>query len=105
MVEEKELTQLATLARINLTAVERTGLINDLRAILDYVGQLKKVHPVKTQNLKVEPWETGPANVLRADGPPVAPAATETDVLLGAAPRTQGAYFKVKAVFGDKNGG
>lgn len=102
MVEEKELTQLAALARINLTAAERTGLINDLRAILDYVDQLKQADPIRKGSL----WETGPANVLRADGPPVASAAAETDILLGAAPRTpQGAYFKVKAVFGDKNGG
>ncbi|MBI2100536.1 MAG: aspartyl/glutamyl-tRNA amidotransferase subunit C [Candidatus Vogelbacteria bacterium] len=108
MVGEKELTQLASLARINLPAAEQAGLLNDLRAILDYVDQLKQVAPIgkgstfKTQNLKVEPWGTGPANVLREDGPPVSVA---TSPLLAVAPRIQGAYFKVKAIFSDKNGG
>ncbi len=101
MIKEKELTQLASLARINLTEAERAKLLNDLRAILDYVAQLKQVAPIGKGS-----WITvaGPANVLRGDNPSVGVGSGgETDTLLAAAPRTQGAYFKVKAIFGDKN--
>jgi|SRR3989344_4911318 len=106
MVEEKELIQLASLARINLSEAEEAELLNDLRAILDYVDQLKQAAPTgkgstfKTQNLKVEPWRTGPVNVWREDGQS---SDSEMEKLLAAAPRTQGAFFKVKAIFGDKN--
>ncbi|MBI2097563.1 MAG: aspartyl/glutamyl-tRNA amidotransferase subunit C [Candidatus Vogelbacteria bacterium] len=112
MMGEKELTQLASLARINLTTAEQAGLLNDLGAILDYVDQLKQAAPTgkgstfKTQSLKVESWKTVPVNVLREDNPSAGgAAAAEAEKLRAAAPTTEGPYFKVKAIFGDKNGG
>ncbi|MBI4136231.1 MAG: aspartyl/glutamyl-tRNA amidotransferase subunit C [Candidatus Vogelbacteria bacterium] len=102
MVEETELTQLALLARINLTGAERAGLLNDLRAILNYVDELKEVNPVRDRgSLRALAVSNG-VNVLRVDNQP---SGGETNILLAAAPRTQGGYFKVKTVLADKNGG
>ena len=84
MIEEKELANLAKLARLSLPAAERLALTREVSAILDYVGQLSQV---KIDSL----IETPMFNNLRADGAPH-PAAEDG-----------GDYIHVKQIFAVDN--
>lgn len=100
MIGDKELAGLASLARIKLTEAERQGLAKDISAILDYVNQLKEVKlPTAGEKVLGEL-----KNTLRADADPHPVALYSAALLLAAASR-QDDYLKVKAIFGDKNGG
>lgn len=66
MISEKELTDLALLARLKLSAEEKKDLTRDISAILDYVEQLKAAPVV----ISTEDQVPDLRNVLRPDDKP-----------------------------------
>lgn len=99
MVDEKTLTGLGELARLELTAKEKLGLLKDLRGILNYVDQLKEV---KTDKIEKSSGSAAAAIHWREDDQ--AQADFYSRELLVAARSVKDGYLRVKAVLPDKNG-
>ena len=91
MVNKDEVTNLANLARIQITPEEAESLTHELDSILDYVGQIKNS---STEEISNTPFLK---NVMRDD------VATNkdrefTEDILNNAPSREGNYLKVKKI-------
>lgn len=96
MIERKDIEKLAELARIKVPEAELDRLGNEIDSILGYVGQLSEVAAAEPD----EKSRIGTVrNVLREDTDPHEPGKF-SEALLSAAPRREGAYFKVKKILG-----
>ncbi|MDP3735565.1 MAG: Asp-tRNA(Asn)/Glu-tRNA(Gln) amidotransferase subunit GatC [bacterium] len=93
MIDRIEVERLAALSRIAITREEAERLGKDIEKIIHYVSEIQEA------GIDVEPEpETGVVhNVLREDG-----AAHEggmfSERLLGAAPRREGRFVRVKRI-------
>ncbi|MDE2188459.1 MAG: Asp-tRNA(Asn)/Glu-tRNA(Gln) amidotransferase subunit GatC [Patescibacteria group bacterium] len=92
MISEKEIENLANLARINLSADEKKKLAHDIDGILAYVDQIKSA-PIP--DLKPEPGAV--KNVMRDDTAQTT-SAEDREALLNEAPKREGDYVAVKKI-------
>ena len=91
----EEVKHIAKLARLELTEEEITRYQQELSLILEYIGQLSEVD---TSGVEPTAQVAGLVNRFREDVAVPADEATR-ERLLEAAPKREGDYFKVKAVF------
>jgi len=97
MLSKEQIQHIAALARIELAAEEIEKFQQQLGAILDFVEKLNRAD---TRSIEPILQVAGIANTFREDiggGSNVRPAASS--MLLGQAPRMEGSYVKVKAIF------
>ena len=101
-VTEKDVSHVAELANLDLTAGEHARMLRDLNSVLDYFAQLNELDttsvPPMTQaaNQLTEGEEAkAAAQHLRADE--IAPSLNRERVLVSA-PDTDGIFFKVPKV-------
>lgn len=107
MLTIEDINNLARLARIELSTEEKIKLQKDMESILNYVGQLSQVStealPMGLADVAGEPIGKASVlvNVMREDA-----VTTETgeykDAILANAPKREGDYFSVKAIFEDR---
>jgi aspartyl-tRNA(Asn)/glutamyl-tRNA(Gln) amidotransferase subunit C len=93
-ITEKELENLANLARIRLSEGEKKSLIKDIDSILAYVGQIKSA-PITD----FAPQAGAVKNVMRADVA-VDTSPADREALLNEAPKREGDYVAVKKILG-----
>lgn len=108
MIKPEEVAKLTELARLEMSAEERTKIGQDLSAILDYVSELKSAGSAVGSpdlgrsapgNPKSElPTASLPVNIWRADLP--TPSSATREELLASAAASQDGYFKVKKILG-----
>jgi aspartyl-tRNA(Asn)/glutamyl-tRNA(Gln) amidotransferase subunit C len=92
-----DVERVAELAHLELTAEETPGMLHDLNAILDYVAELNELDTSGVEPLAqvTELLSVGGASELRDDA--VRPS-LDRAVVMGQAPETDGAFFKVPKV-------
>lgn len=95
VVGEKEVSRIAALAHLSLTADEKIRLSSQLRATVSAIGRLSEID---TAAVPFPPQITGLVNVLRKD---VIEASLSVEDVLGSATRTWKGYFLVEAVFSE----
>ena len=91
-MEIKEIENLASLCRIDLSDEEKNELLGEMDSILSFVDQIK--------DLKVDDVDkriAGLRNVMR-DDENVHESGEYTDSILAEAPKKEGGYFKVKKI-------
>ncbi len=97
MLTIDDINNLARLARIELSEEEKVKLQKDMESILGYVGQITSVKLDTTFEAK----DMSLINVMREDA-----VTTETgeytQAVLANAPKREGDYFSVKAIFEDR---
>ena len=109
MISIDDINNLARLARIELDNEEKIKLQKDMESILGYVGQLSKVNltPSPSPKERGAPSPSGKAgdealvNIMREDA--VTTVSGEyTQAALINAPKREGDYLAVKAIFEDR---
>jgi aspartyl-tRNA(Asn)/glutamyl-tRNA(Gln) amidotransferase subunit C len=101
-VSEKDVDRVAELANLELTSVEKAGMLRDLNSVLGYFAQLNELDTSSVQPMaqvsdllnEGRGAETGTLH-LRADE--VAPSLNREQVM-ACAPDTDGVFFKVPKV-------
>ena len=94
-MDREKVLKLATLARIKLSDTEVENLSHEFEAILNYVGEVKKISI--TNNLQPTTDSFPVRNVMREDSEPHE-SGLYTEKILNEAPARQGNYFKVKKI-------
>ena len=98
MLSEKEVLQVAKLARINLSKEEKEKMRKDLTLILDYVAKIRELdlknvvptfHTLKIKNKTREDKAREQNTSLK-------------EKLIGLAPQRENGYIKIKSVFKDR---
>ncbi len=97
MLSDKEIKNIALLARINVSDKEIEQAKNKLSSVLDYINQLNEVN---TDNVEPVYQTTGLVNSLRDDSK--ISGIIGVGGLIEQAPRHEKEYVKVRAVI-DKN--
>lgn len=92
----KQVTHVATLARIGLSKEEIEKFRTQLSGILDYVEMLSEVD---TTGIEPTAQVTGLTNVTREDAPYTHPLALPHDLLKCSPLPTPGDHLEVKSVF------
>ncbi len=97
-----EVTRVAELANLELTAEETPRMQRDLNAILDYVDQLNELDTTGVEPL-AQVSELGPGGTIGAGGPNTLRAdeprpSLDRAVVMQQAPETNGEFFKVPKV-------
>ena len=93
MITVKELEQLATLSRIELSEADKTSLVKEFDSILGYVDQLQRAPVTVETGARVGAVR----NVTRADqAEPV--SAEDRERLLAEVPDREGDYVAVKKI-------
>ena len=96
MISIEEIENLIALARLELSPEEKERLRKDIGAILEYVSQIKEA----TADLSTT-VDHDLINVLR-DDVDAYEGGQFTELLLSAAPRREGNYFRVKKILQQK---
>lgn len=92
----EEVSRVAELANLELTAEETPRMQKDLNAILDYVDQLNELDTTGVEPLaQVSELGEGVGNTLRADA--VRPS-VDRAAIMNNAPESNGEFFKVPKV-------
>ncbi len=99
MINEKEIENLASLARIELNNDEKIKIAKDLNSVLDYVSELKNVATENEVN-NSRKLSDQPINILREDSAPHDPGIYSRDIL-NEAPRTKNNFIAVKRILGN----
>ena len=94
-LQKKEVEHIAKLARIRLTEDEKKRYAEQLSAVLDYVGELKKLDITDVSDVG---QITGLTNQMAKDE--IKDSKITRDKLLKNVPATQDNYIKVKSVLG-----
>lgn len=94
-VTEKDVEQIALLARLKLTDAEKQKYQTELSAILGYVDTIGEV---KTDHVESTTQVTGLSDVVRADVK--SPSKLSRDEVLVNAPDAKDGYIKVKSILG-----
>jgi len=94
---EEQVEWVAKLAYIALTEEEKTHFAGELSAVLDYVGELRRVDTNKVdETMQI----TNLSNVM--DGDYVKKSDIPREEFLKRAPASEKGYIKVKSVFKDR---
>ena len=91
-ITKNDVKHIATLARLKLGDKELDYFAEQLRGILDYIGQLKEVD---TKDTEPTSHALPIQNVFREDK--IKPSLKQNDVLKGA-PAEEGGFFKVPRI-------
>jgi aspartyl-tRNA(Asn)/glutamyl-tRNA(Gln) amidotransferase subunit C len=103
-ITEKDVTRVADLANLELTAEERVRLVRDLNSILDYIDRLNELD---TGNIAAMAQTSDRFGVAHKKGSERFAYASRQDVVkpslpreaaLGNAPESDGKFFKVPKV-------
>lgn len=101
-VSQSDVTRVAELANLELTADEQLGMLRDLNSILEHVAQLNEVDtssvsPMAQVGEQLRVWNRVdiPANALRED---VERPSLDRDDVMACAPDSDGVYFRVPKV-------
>jgi aspartyl-tRNA(Asn)/glutamyl-tRNA(Gln) amidotransferase subunit C len=104
-VTEKDVTAVADLANLELTAAERERMLKDLNSILDYIDRLAQLDTTNVPPMAqtadkfgVDASKTGSARFEFASRKDETRPSLERDVVMKNAPETDGAFFKVPKV-------
>ncbi len=93
-MDKEKVLKLATLARLKLSESEAESLSHEFEAILNYVGEVKKV---STHNSQPTTDNFPIRNVMREDNAGHEPG-IYMEKILSAAPAREGNYLKVKKI-------
>ena len=94
MLSEKDVRQIASLARIELSSEEARTYSHELGQILEYFRRLAEVD---TSSVKEGGFSVGPENVFRSDR--AEPCSAETrEKIMSLVPESKDGYIKVKNV-------
>jgi aspartyl-tRNA(Asn)/glutamyl-tRNA(Gln) amidotransferase subunit C len=91
MITPDDVAKLATLARIKVSPKERTKFVQEIEAILEYIGQ------INSAEVSSEKGIVGRTNIMRDDGD-VHESGIFTEDILAQAPNREGDYIKVKKI-------
>ncbi len=91
-IEEKDIKNLLSLARIKVSPEEEGKLLTDVQGILGYISEIQKI-TVPEDTLEVRTL----VNVMREDDT-VHESGLYTDAILGEAPKTENGYVVVKKI-------
>ncbi|MDP3958444.1 MAG: Asp-tRNA(Asn)/Glu-tRNA(Gln) amidotransferase subunit GatC [bacterium] len=91
-MKKEDIERLAALSRIEISDEEKKGLLEDLKSILGYVGEIRELADAEPPHAAGEL-----RNVMRDDVPYKRPLATSEELLAGA-PEREGDYIKVDQV-------
>ena len=96
-ITQKEVEQVARLARLALSDEEKNRYTAQLDSILGYIEKLKQLN---TENIQPTTHALPMANVWREDRmePSTAQTTGSPEELVGNAPEREGPFFKVKKV-------
>src|SRR5271156_4943725 len=107
-VTEKDVSYVADLANLELSAEERTGMVRDLNSILDYVERLNELDTSKVEPMAqvsdrygVDQSKQGSERFAYASREDVVEGLRKSlphDVALENAPDSDGTFFKVPKV-------
>lgn len=92
-LREQDISNIAKLARIDLSAAEQQNMKTEAGSILDFVDDLQKVD---TKSVAPTSQVTGLQDVWREDK--VVPSKVAPEDLLSQAPQVQDGYVRVKKV-------
>lgn len=95
-MDKEKVLHLAKLARVEMGEEEAESLSHEFEAILDYVGEVKKVAKLDKSD-KFDKEEFPIKNVMRKDGEPHE-TGLYTKKILEQAPEKEGDYIKVKKI-------
>ena len=98
MVSEQDVSYVADLAHLELTAEERARMLKDLNSILGYIERLNQLDTADVEPMAQVPSRYGTAkagDTLRADE--LRPSLPH-DAAMKNAPQTDGTFFKVPKV-------
>ncbi|MEK7227701.1 MAG: Asp-tRNA(Asn)/Glu-tRNA(Gln) amidotransferase subunit GatC [Patescibacteria group bacterium] len=94
-MDKEKVLNLAKLARIEMGDEEAEKLSHEFDAILDYVGEVKKISTTNNQRPTTNNFPI--RNIMRADDNPHE-SGVYTEKILNEAPAREGNYFKVKKI-------
>jgi aspartyl-tRNA(Asn)/glutamyl-tRNA(Gln) amidotransferase subunit C len=107
-VTEKDVTNVADLASLELSADERTGMVRDLNSILDYIDRLNQLDTSKVEPMAqvsdcygVDESKPGSERFAGADRDDVVEGLRKSlsqEAALANAPDADGAFFRVPKV-------
>jgi len=103
-VTEKDVLYVADLANLELTPEERTRMVRDLNSILEYMERLNQldtrdVPPMaQVSDRYGAPEKTGSEKFAYAMRPDALGKSLQREAVLGSAPQSDGAFFKVPRV-------
>lgn len=92
-ITEEDVTYVAGLANLDLTAEERARMVRDLNSILGYINRLNELDTTDVPPMAQTELQAGDA--LRADE--LQPCLTH-EAAMANAPQTDGKFFKVPRV-------
>ena len=100
MVKEKDVSDVADLANLELTDEERARMLKDLNSILGYIDRLNELDTSNVEPMAQVASRYGTsteveANAMRLDEPR---ASLPHDAALSNAPNSDGTFFKVPKV-------
>ena len=96
-ISEKDVSYVADLAHLELTAEERSQILRDLTSILDYVNRLNELDTAEVAPM-AHVFETLTADATRADILESLRKSLSREVVLQVAPGSDGTFFKVPKV-------
>ncbi len=94
-VTENDVARVAELAHLKLTSNESSAMLQDLNAILDYIAQLNELDTQGVVPLAQVSELGGSLGALRSD---VLAGSLDRADVMGQAPESDGAFFKVPKV-------
>lgn len=89
-----EIEKLAALSRLALSEEEKKRMSHEFDSILGYIAAIQKISATSTERIRSI---VATVNVLREDKDPHE-GGLYTETLVGAAPRREGGYIKVKKI-------
>src|SRR5450755_1424952 len=105
MVSEKDVTYVADLAHLELTAEERARMLKDLNSILGYIERLNQLDTANVEPMAQVASRYGVSRASAASGsfayamrPDELRPSLPHDEAMGNAPQTDGTFFKVPKV-------
>lgn len=96
-MKKKEVRHIADLARIEFTDAELEKFETELDSVLNFVGELSTADTGSVSTLSGVFKESFPLSVMREDRERV--SLGDSDALMKAAPKIEGRWIAVKAVF------
>lgn len=94
-VSEQDVSYVAELAHLELTAEERARMLRDLNSILEYVSRLQQLDTSGVEPMAQVAAARGGSEVMRADQ---VRASLPRQEAMRNAPESDGTYFKVPKV-------
>lgn len=95
MITEKDVEEMAALARLELTTQEKEKLQKDLESVLIFIDKLKKL---KVDGVEPTTAGTEAANVMRSDEVRFEQDNQAVEQMLAQAPDRQDNFVKVKSI-------